>query len=81
MELREFAERVLFATNLEDKLRPPENITDEHPGPALAAPTAPGRPKNLHFKPSGSAKSDFPGLHQLEQQIERGCRLHFFGNH
>ena len=81
MELREFAGRVLFATNLEDKLRPPEDITDEHPGPALAAPAAPGRPKNLHFKPSGSGKSEFPGLHQLENKTERGRLLHFFGNH
>jgi uncharacterized ferritin-like protein (DUF455 family) len=81
MELREFAERVLFATNLEDKLRPPEVITDEQPGPALAAPAAPGRPPGLHFKPSGTGKSDFPGLHQLEQKTERGRLLHFFGNH
>jgi len=81
MELREFAERVLFATNLEDKLRPPAEITDERPGTALAAPAAPGRPPGLHFKPSGSGKSEFPGLHQLEQKTERGRLLHFFANH
>ncbi len=81
MELREFAERVLFSTSLEEKLRAPENITDEHPGVALATPAGPGRPAGLHFKPHGSGKSEFPGLHQLEKPRERGRLLHFFGNH
>jgi uncharacterized ferritin-like protein (DUF455 family) len=81
MELREFAERVLFSTSLEEKLRAPEGITDEHPGSALVTPDAPGRPKNLHFKPHGSGKSEFPGLHQLKNQTERAKLLHFFGNH
>jgi uncharacterized ferritin-like protein (DUF455 family) len=81
MELREFAERVLFSTSLEEKLQPPDLITDDHPGSALATPDAPGRPKGLHFKPHGSGKSEFPGLHQLENKTERGRLLHFFGNH
>ena len=53
MELREFAEQVLFGTTLAGKLTAPGALTDEHPGPALAAPPAPG-------------KSDFPGLHRLD---------------
>jgi uncharacterized ferritin-like protein (DUF455 family) len=81
MELREFAESVLFATSLEEKLRAPASTTDEHPGPALVTPAAPGRPDNLIFKPHATGKSDFPGLHRLEQQTERGKLLHFFGNH
>jgi uncharacterized ferritin-like protein (DUF455 family) len=82
MELREFAEQVLFATSLEEKLRAPGNLTDEHPGPALVTPAAPGRPANLIFKPHGTGdKSEFPGLHRLEQDHERGKLLHFFGNH
>jgi uncharacterized ferritin-like protein (DUF455 family) len=82
MELREFAESVLFATSLEEKLRAPGELTDECPGPALEAPTAPGRPENLIFKPHGvGEKSEFPGLHLLEQDRERGKLLHFFGNH
>ena len=79
MELREFAEQILFATTLEEKLRAPDAITDEHPGTALVTPAAPSRPKNLIFKPHASGKSEFPGLHQL--QSERGKLLHFFGNH
>jgi uncharacterized ferritin-like protein (DUF455 family) len=82
MELREFAEQVLFATSLEEKLRAPGVITDERPGFALNTPTAPGRPANLIFKPHGTGdKSEFPGLHLLEQDRERGKLLHFFGNH
>ena len=82
MELREFAESVLFATSLEEKLRPPGDLTDERPGPALVTPEMPGRPANLSFKAHGTgAKSEFPGLHRLEADRERGKLLHFFGNH
>lgn len=81
MELRELAERVLFATTLEEKLQCPAVITDEQPGSALAAPPAPGRPQELSFKPAGSGKSEFPGLRQLGDERERGRLLHFFANH
>jgi uncharacterized ferritin-like protein (DUF455 family) len=80
MEIREFAEQVLFATTLEDKLRAPANLTDDHSGPALDAPAEPGRPKELRFKSQGSS-AEFPGIHQLEKQQERGRLLHFFANH
>ncbi|HEY5040932.1 MAG TPA: DUF455 family protein [Verrucomicrobiae bacterium] len=81
MELREFAGQILFATTLEEKLRTPDVITDERPGSALVTPAAPGRPKNLVFKQHATGKSEFPGLHRLEQAAERGKLLHFFGNH
>jgi uncharacterized ferritin-like protein (DUF455 family) len=81
MELRAFAEQVLFATSLEEKLRAPDAITDEQPGLALTTPISPARPKNLIFKPHAAGKSEFPGLHQLEKKSERGKLLHFFGNH
>lgn len=81
MELREFAEQILFATSLEEKLRAPDIITDDHPGTPLITPAAPGRPANLNFKPHATGKSEFPGLHRLEDKTERGRLLHFFGNH
>ncbi len=81
MELREFAERILFATTLDEKLAAPENLVDERPGPAIDAPEMPGRPSGLTFKPAGSGRSDFPGLNRLEQETERGRLLHFFANH
>jgi uncharacterized ferritin-like protein (DUF455 family) len=83
MELREVATQILFGTTLAEKLASPPaaTITDERPGPALVTPAAPGRPANLRFKPHSTGKSDFPGLHQLEDVSERGKLLHFFGNH
>jgi uncharacterized ferritin-like protein (DUF455 family) len=81
MELREFAEQVLFATTLEAKLDTPETVTDENPGSAMAAPVSPGRPAGLGFKPQGGGGGDFPGLHRLEHEQERGRLLHFFANH
>src|SRR5665213_637585 len=81
MELREFAEQILFATSLEEKLCAPDIITDERPGSALVTPDAPSRPKNLIFKPHATGKSEFPGLHRLEEKNKRGKLLHFFGNH
>jgi uncharacterized ferritin-like protein (DUF455 family) len=81
MELREFAERVLLGTKLEEKLRPPENISDDRPGSALITPTVPGRPAALRFKPHGGGGGDFPSVHRLEQSRERGRLLHFFANH
>ena len=81
MELREFAERVLFSSSLEEKLQPPGVITDEHPGAALATPAAPGRPQGLIFKPTGTSRGEFPGTRHLEKAGERGRLLHFFANH
>lgn len=82
MELRELAERILFATTLEEKLQGPERITDEVPGPALlTAPVQPGRPVALNFKTAGTGAAEFPSLQRLEDERERGRLLHFFCNH
>lgn len=81
MELREFAERVLFATSLEEKLQTPDAVTDERPGSAIATPVAPGRPRELVFKATGTARGEFPGTRHLERADERGRLLHFFANH
>lgn len=81
MELREFAERVLFSTSLEEKLQTPEAVTDEQPGSAIVTPAAPGRPRELNFKPTGTARGEFPGTRHLEKADERGRLLHFFANH
>ena len=56
-------------------------IIDEHPGPALARPAAPGRPAELRFKPQGSGKRNFPACIDSNEERERGRLLHFFANH
>lgn len=81
MELRDFAEQVLFARTLEEKLQRLEDVTDARPGRAIAVPTAPGRPAELLFKRTRSERADFPGVDRLEQERERGQLLHFFANH
>ncbi|HHY85318.1 MAG TPA: ferritin-like domain-containing protein [Verrucomicrobia bacterium] len=81
MELREFAERVLFATSLEEKLEPPGPITDEKPGAPIETPSGPGRPAELRFKPGGTGRNAFPGIERIGNPEDRGRLLHFFANH
>src|ERR1035441_10672309 len=81
MELRDFAEKVLFATTLDEKLQSPVIVTDDRPGSPLLTPEVPGRPAELRFKPQSSGKADFPGVQRLERERERGRLLHFFANH
>ena len=82
MELRDFAESVLFARTLEEKLQSPGTLTDERPGTALPTPEAPGRPDGLTFKRSGTGSgNEFPPDHRLHDDRERGRLLHFFCNH
>src|SRR5262245_2737625 len=81
MELREFAEQILFAQTLQEKLQCPSAITDERPGSAVVAPSIPGRPPELRFKPQHAGKANIPRVHTLDQPGERGRLLHFFANH
>ena len=71
MELREIAERILFATSLEEKLHCPKDITDAFPGSALSAPAVPGRPPELQFKTNDRRQADFPGIHPPESATEK----------
>lgn len=81
MEVREFAEQVLFATSLEEKLSRPSDFTDEQPGSIVLAPPSPGRPADLRFKLENTGPSDFPPLQSLGTDRARGKLLHFFANH
>ena len=81
MELRDFAERVLFGTTIEEKLLlSPKEITDTSPGKKLLHIEQPGRPENLKMS-APEARSSFPGLKNLEKDHERGKLLHFLANH
>lgn len=81
MTIREFAERVLFGTTLEEKLTPPPaGVADVRRGASLATPPGPGRPHGLHLQEAG-VRAAFPGTARLEDERKRGELLHFFANH
>ncbi len=81
MELREFAERVLLATTLEEKLaRPDGDVTDERPGAPLLPPSAPGRPDTLKFA-RGRDRPPPPRAHSIQSDEESASLLHAFANH
>ncbi|MCU0796724.1 MAG: ferritin-like domain-containing protein [Akkermansiaceae bacterium] len=80
-QMREVAERVLFATDLETKLAlAPVELADDAPGVAIALPEAPGRPAELRIREHGM-KTEFPGTNRLDDDRERGLLLHFLANH
>lgn len=82
MELSDFAERILYGTDLDEKLLSPESMTDFMPRSITHIPDYPGRPQALRLQGDGPRhKVPFPGLHQLEDHRTRGHVLHFFANH
>jgi uncharacterized ferritin-like protein (DUF455 family) len=79
--MREIAERVLFANTLEEKLRlGPLMASDDDRRAAILLPDAPGRPAELRVRADG-VRVDFPGIHRLDDDRERGVMLHFLANH
>ena len=80
MELREFAERVVLSTSLEEKLADPGEVTDLAPGHTPARIQVPGRPDELRIHHLEGAPKP-PGEHQLDAEKDRGVLLHFLANH
>jgi uncharacterized ferritin-like protein (DUF455 family) len=80
METREFAQRVLFSTSLEDKLTAVAGLTDEEPGVSIGTPGEPGRPVDLRLRRDG-VRAPFPRDAKLIDEEQRGILLHFFANH
>lgn len=79
--VREFAERILFSTSLEEKLAAPSSdLLDEDRGGGLVSPVSPHRPKELQFSAIGD-RGPKPREDRLEEEKERGLLLHFFCNH
>jgi uncharacterized ferritin-like protein (DUF455 family) len=80
MEIRAFAEAVLFSADLDLKLASPESFTDDKPGAEVGVPSAPGRPLWLPMvavKPVPQA----PTPMGLENALSRGQALHSFAHH
>lgn len=78
MEIRDFAERVLFAEELDTKLAFPPELTDDRPGPPIRV-ALPGRPRNLEFV-DGSRAPRMPKGHFHEPRL-RGVAHHIMANH
>lgn len=83
MDLREFAESILFAGSFEEKLAAPTHFTDEKPGKRIDAPLKPTRSNNLcfHEENSGHARLTFPKDSLLKSENERAKVFHAFANH
>lgn len=81
MQLREFAEQVLFGTTMEEKLDFPRGeIVDTVPGSAIKTPPELSRPSHLMLREDG-VRANHPSQAKLIDEKERGRLLHFFGNH
>jgi len=81
MQMREAAEKILFAQSLEEKLLlVPEVASDDEPGKAIIVPDAPGRPEDLQMCANG-VKASFPGVNRMDEDLERGKMMHFLANH
>jgi len=79
VQLRAWAERVLFGSTLRDKLWEPNAFRDDRPGPAIESPPRPGRPRGLEI--SSAEGPAPPGEHALDDPRSRGSLLHRFANH
>ena len=80
MEVREFAEQVLFSESLEDKLRTVEDkFTDEAPGDSVDV-REPARSDDLKFAPRRTAAS-MPKPGAFKDAARRGTAHHILANH
>ncbi len=82
MEIRQFAEQILFGTRWEDKLVVLDRYEDCAPGMGIATPGAPGRPPGLGLDEwHHREKLRFRDVRHFHSEKERGLVLHFFANH
>lgn len=82
MEIREFAERILWGETLEDKLVTPEILTDTNPSGGYFNLSHPKRPESLRLdRWRHESKVVFPSIDSLGDDRMRGRVFHFFANH
>ena len=82
MEIRLFAEQILFGDRWQDKLLELDRYEDREPGAGIEMPEAPGRPSGLGLDEwRGREKLNFREVRNFHSDKERGLVLHFFANH
>jgi len=79
MEIREWAERILSADTLDEKLLDPGKLTDDQPGPVLIV-KEPVRPVGMGFK-EHSKRDKLPPIHTFKEADNRVACLHRFAGH
>ncbi len=82
MEIKEFAERIVFGKSIEDKLLSFNGqLIEANYSPLSDIPAEPGREQ--HWRPNfiRQGKFDFPKVGQLVHNEYRAKALHFFANH
>ena len=81
--IREYAESILLAETLEEKLAAPPvglSLDPPHKG-SYRSPDLPGRPSELRPRTSNEARTKIPSSEQLANEDHRSVLLHFFCNH
>jgi uncharacterized ferritin-like protein (DUF455 family) len=83
LNVNEYAEKVLFSTDLNEKLRlPPETVEFGFQQVKISAAQLPGRPDSLAMERQDKAsRISLPSRPSLVTDRNRGVLLHFFANH
>ena len=88
VEIRSFAERILFGATLEDKLFAPHLLSDHRPGSAISTPSGPARSSSLKLTPQatrkklkGAKESVRASVDGLRDPLDRAHLLHTFAHH
>ncbi len=79
MEIRSFAESILYHSGIAAKLVDPGTLRDTDPGPAREVPVSPARELSVALR--GRRPPGFPTASALVDPTARGAALHFFANH
>jgi uncharacterized ferritin-like protein (DUF455 family) len=80
VEIREFAESVLFADSIDGKLLAADSLSDRQPRSNIPVPELPGRPPGMRLDDE-RPRQKFPGLAHGAEPARRGQILHHFANH
>ena len=84
MNITQFAEQIVFATTLEDKLRAPGRLSydsGEQRSTEFSSVRSPSRPHGMQMQLKDASAVAPPSDHLLENEKCRGQLLHFLANH